>query len=346
MTQDVNRMIKLRSRPSGAIDDSVFEMSEAPIPEPADGQALVRNLYLSLDPTNRVWISDVPSYLPPVGLGEVMRAGGIGRVVSSKSSNFLEGQLVNGLLGWQDYALVGDGTNVVATPVPSGIDVPAELLIGVLGITGLTAYYGVEEIGKPLEGETVVVSAAAGAVGSIAGQLAKIRGARAVGIVGSEEKAEWITGELGFNAAINRRSPDWREQLAAACPSGIDVDFENAGGEIMDTVFGMLNLHARVVLCGLISQYNAETPPPGPANFPALLSRRVKLEGFIILDYFDRFPEMSAKLAQLVAEGKLKYRDTTVDGLENAPKALNMLFEGENVGKLLLKIADDAAVAA
>ena len=346
MRDDVNRTIKLRSRPVGEIDDSVFELSEEEVPEPGEGQALVRNLCLSLDPTNRVWISDTPSYLPPVGIGDVMRGLGVGRVVSSKSDDYAEGSLVSGLLGWQDYALVGEGTSAVGTPVPSDIEVPVEMLVGVLGITGITAYYGIEEIGQPQEGETVVISAAAGAVGSIAGQLAKIRGARAVGIVGSDEKAEWITGELGFNAAVNRRSPDWREQLAAACPGGIDVDFENAGGEIMDTVFGMLNFHARVVLCGLISQYNAEAPPPGPSNFPALLSNRVKLQGFIILDYLDHFPQATAKLAQWVAEGKIRYRDTTVEGLENAPGALRMLFDGENVGKLLVKVADDAAMAA
>ena len=210
MRDDVNRTIKLRSRPVGEIDDSVFELSEEEVPEPGEGQALVRNLCLSLDPTNRVWISDTPSYLPPVGIGDVMRGLGVGRVVSSKSDDYAEGSLVSGLLGWQDYALVGEGTSAVGTPVPSDIEVPVEMLVGVLGITGITAYYGIEEIGQPQEGETVVISAAAGAVGSIAGQLAKIRGARAVGIVGSDEKAEWITGELGFNAAVNRRSPPAR----------------------------------------------------------------------------------------------------------------------------------------
>jgi NADPH-dependent curcumin reductase CurA len=337
---DVNRRIKLRSRPTGRIDDSVFELVEEPVPEPDEGEALVRNLFVSLDPTNRVWISDVPSYLPPVEIGAVMRSGGLGRVVASRSDQYAVGDLVGGLVGWQDYVVAGRGEAALQT-LPSDLPVPHEMMLGVLGVTGYTAYFGME-IGQPKEGDTVVVSAGAGAVGSIAGQIAKIHGARAVGIVGSDEKCSLIVDELGFDAAVNRRDRDWREQLEKACPDGVDVDFENVGGEIMDQVFGMLNLRARVVLCGLISQYNeAERAAPGPTHFPVLLSKRVRLEGFIILDYWDRFPEATAQLAQWVSEGKLRHRDTVVEGLEKAPEAINMLFEGDNVGKLLVKVADD-----
>jgi NADPH-dependent curcumin reductase CurA len=338
MANDVNRRLLLRKRPSGLVGEDVFELVEEPKPSAGEGQAVVRNLYLSLDPTNRVWMSQ-DSYLPKVEIGAVMRGTGIGEVVESNADGYSAGDLVTGLLGWQDYAVIGGGDAIPAIPLPRDTGAPPEVMIGALGVTGFTAYYGVEKIGEPTEGETMVVSAAAGAVGSVAGQLGKIRGARVVGIAGTDEKCSWLVDELGFDAAVNRRDGDWREQLARACPNGVDVDFENVGGEIMDEVFGMLNLNARVVLCGLISSYNEEAPPPGPRNFPVLLMNRVRLQGFIIIDHFDIYPEAVAKLGQLLAEGKLKHRDTVVEGLENAPRALNMLFEGENVGKLIVKVA-------
>jgi NADPH-dependent curcumin reductase CurA len=340
MSSEVNRRIRLRARPEGRIDDSTFEMVEEAVPEPADGQALIRNLYLSVDPTNRVWIREEPSYLPPVGIGDVMRSGGLGRVVASNSDPFPEGSLVTGLLGWQDYVLVGEGQSTLAMALPQEIDAPLESLVGLLGITGLTAYFGVEDIGKPQEGETFVVSAAAGGVGSIAGQLAKLRGARAVGIAGGADKCAWLVDELGFDAAVDRHDSQWKKLLADACPDGVDVDFENVGGEIMDVVFGMLNMHSRVVLCGMVSQYNATEPPRGPRNFMRFISHRVRAQGFIIMDYLPQYQEASAKLAQWAAEGKIKHRDTVVEGLEKAPEAVNMLFEGENVGKLMVKVAE------
>lgn len=343
MSTEVNRRIRLRSRPAGRIDDTTFELVNEEVPVPGAGQALVRNLYLSIDPTNRVWIREEPSYLEPVAIGDVMRSGGIGRVVASSNDGFTEGDLVTGLLGWQDYVLVGEGQTTLAMPLPREIEAPIESLVGLLGITGLTAYFGIEDIGKPQAEETVVVSAAAGAVGSIAGQLAKLRGARVVGIAGGSDKCSWIVDELGFDAAVDRHDKRWRELLADACPDGVDVDFENVGGEIMDTVFGMLNLHARVVLCGLISQYNATEPVPGPTNFPRLLMHRVRMQGFIVIDYLPRYPEATAKLAQWAGEGKVKHRDTVVEGLEKAPEAVNMLFEGENVGKLMVKVGDGGA---
>ena len=342
MSTDVNRRIRLRARPEGRIDDTTFELVEEAVPEPGDGQALIRNLFLSIDPTNRVWIREEPSYLPPVEIGEVMRSGGIGRVVASKNDGFPVGSLVTGLLGWQDYVLAGEGESTLAMPLPEDIDAPLESLVGMLGLTGITAYYGIEEIGKPQGGETVVVSAAAGAVGSVAGQLAKLHGARVVGIAGGADKCSWLVDELGFDAAVDRHDPRWKELLREACPDGVDVDFENVGGEIMDQVFGMLNMHARVILCGLISQYNDKEPPRGPANFMRFVSHRVKAQGFIIIDYLPHFPEATAQLAQWASEGKVKHRDTVVDGLEKAPDAVNMLFEGENFGKLMVKVADDS----
>jgi NADPH-dependent curcumin reductase len=341
MSERVNRRIRLRSRPAGRIDDSTFELTEEEVPAPGDGQALIENLYISVDPTNRVWIRDEPSYLPPVAIGDVMRSGGIGRVVSSNNDGFAEGDLVTGLLGWQDYALVGEGQSTLAMALPRELDAPLEQLVGLLGLTGITAYFGIEDIGQPKEGETVVVSAAAGAVGSVAGQLAKLRGARVVGIAGGADKCSWLVDELGFDAAVDRHDSDWHAKLNAACLDGVDVDFENVGGEIMDAVFGMLNMHSRVVLCGLISQYNAADPEPGPTNFPRFVSHRVRLQGFIVLDYLPRYPEATAKLGQWAAEGKLKHRDTVVEGLEKAPDAVNMLFDGGNVGKLMVKVTKE-----
>ena len=333
-TATANRQIRLRERPEGRIDEHTFETVEEAMPEPAPGQALVRNLYLSIDPTNRAWIGEEPTYLPPVGIGEVMRAVGLGRVVSSQSDEYPEGALVTGLVGWQDYTLAG-GDGIPLTVLPE-LELPIECMLGALGVTGITAWFGVEEIGRPQEGETFVVSAAAGAVGSVAGQLAKLRGARVVGIAGGAEKCAWLVDDLGFDAAVDRHDAQWRKHLQAACPDGVDVDFENVGGEIMNAVFGMLNLNARVPLCGLISEYN-DDPQPGP-NLRRVLMNRVLIKGFIVLDWFDRFPEAITRLGALVAEGKVKDRHTIVEGLDQAPQACNMLFDGANLGKLIVKL--------
>jgi NADPH-dependent curcumin reductase CurA len=333
-TATANRQIRLRQRPDGRIDERTFEAVEDAVPEIGPGQALVRNLYLSVDPTNRAWIGEEPTYLPPVGIGEVMRSVGLGRVISSNSDAYPEGALVTGLVGWQEYTTAG-GEGIPLTVVPE-LELPLECMLGALGLTGVTAWFGIEDIGRPQEGETMVVSAAGGAVGSVAGQLAKLRGARVVGIAGGTHKCSWLVDELGFDATIDRHDPDWRTQLREACPDGIDVDFENVGGEIMNAVFGMLNLNARVALCGLISEYNDE-PQPGP-NLARALVNRVRIQGFIILDWFDRFPEAITSLGALVAAGKVKDRHTVIDGLERAPDALNMLFDGDNVGKLIVKL--------
>ena len=332
---DRNRRFLLRERPAGHIGPDTFELSEEVVPEISDGEALVRVDWISLDPTNRAWINDTPTYLPPVGIGEVMRAGGLGEVVASKNSNYPVGQTVQGLVGWQEYAVASDAMFLLPVNVAEGVSPSAYL--GALGTTGLTAWLGIRDIGKPQPGETVVVSAAAGAVGSVAGQLAKLSGARVVGIAGGPEKCTLLTDQLGFDAAVDHRADDWAAQLAAATPNGIDVDFENVGGDIMDAIFARLNIGARVALCGLISGYNSVHPPPGPRAFGNLLVQRATLQGFIVLDHFDRAPEAIGEISGLIAEGKLTALETVVEGFEQLPTAINMLFEGKNVGKLVVK---------
>ena len=338
MSQRLNRRFILRERPSGDFDPKVLQRVVEPAPKPGPGEALVRGLYLSLDPTNRIWMSEADSYLPPVPLGDVMRGGGVGVVVESNNPKFPVGAKVGGLLGWQDYAIVSDKGDALAQVIPGWLPVPLTATMGVLGVTGMTAYFGLLDIGKPKRGETVVVSAAAGAVGSIVGQIAKIVGARVVGIAGSKDKCDWLTKELGFDAAINRRDPDWRAQLKAACPMGVDVNFENAGGEIMEAVIDLMNLHGRVVLCGMISQYGKDDRRNvGPENFTEFLFKRIKLQGFIILDYVQRFPLAQLRMMWWIKRGLIKDRSTVVKGFDNAPQALTQLFTGANTGKLFVE---------
>lgn len=339
----MNRRFLLRERPSGDYDPKILERVVEPVPVPGPGQALVRNRYLSLDPTNRIWMSEAEGYLPPVALGEVMRGGAVGEVVASNSRKYPKGAKVAGLLGWQDYAIVSDTGGGLAQVIPGWLPVPLTATMGVLGATGMTAYFGLLDIGKPKPGETVVISAAAGAVGSIAGQIAKIYGARVVGIAGSRDKCEWLTRELGFDAAINRRDADWREQLAAACPKGVDVNFENAGGPILEAVLDLMNLHGRVILCGMISQYGQDEAATGPANFRHVLIRRLKIQGFIILDYIPRFPKAQLHMLWWLKRGRIKDHSTIVKGLDNAPQALTQLFRGENIGKLIVEIDEPPA---
>jgi NADPH-dependent curcumin reductase CurA len=335
---DSNRRFLLRSRPEGRITDDTFELVQESTPEIDDGQALIRNLWISLDPTNRMWISETPTYLPPVAIGEVMRAVGLGRVVASKHDGYQEGQLVQGLVGWQEWTVASDTAPLLPVPEVPGVSLSASL--GVLGATGLTAWVGLKDIGRPQPGETLVVSAAAGAVGSVVGQIAKIHGARVVGIAGGPEKCSLLTEQLGLDAAIDHRAPDWHDQLVAATPDGIDVDFENVGGDIMDAIIARLNIRARVVLCGMISGYNEAERPPGPRNFSNLLVQRVRLEGFIVLDHLHRIQEAVTELAGWMQEGKLKPLETVVKGFEQLPRAINMLFDGANTGKLVVHVAD------
>jgi hypothetical protein len=335
MATRVNRQWRLAARPVGSIKESDFEWVEQPAPEPAEGEMLVRNLYLSLDPANRAWMRETATYLPPVGIGEVMRGGTISLVEESRHPIFQAGDHVQGALGWQDYA-VTDGAGLV--PLPKDAPIPLTAYLGLFGHIGLTAYFGLLDIGKPQPGETLVVSAAAGAVGSLVGQIGKIKGCRVVGIAGSEEKCRWITEELGFDAAINYKAEPVLDGLKQHCPDGIDVDFENVGGEVLDAVLALINRRARIVLCGLISQYNAEEPVPGPYYFANVLVKRARIEGFIVLDYVSRSQEAIADLLTWYVEGKLRYRVDVVEGLEHAPRAINKLFDGSNVGKLIVKI--------
>jgi NADPH-dependent curcumin reductase CurA len=334
---DPNRRFILSSRPEGRITSDTFELVEEPVPDIKEGEALVRNEWISLDPTNRAWISDVPTYLPPVAIGEVMRGLGLGRVAASKHDAYREGQLVQGLVGWQEWTVASDAAPLLPVTELEGVSPSAYL--GALGMTGLTAWVGLKDIGRPQPGETLVVSAAAGAVGSVAGQIGKIKGARVVGIAGGPEKCALLTERLGFDAAVDYRASDWHEQLVAATPDGIDVDFENVGGEIMDAVFARLNLRSRVALCGLISGYNDAERPAGPRSFSNLLVQRVKLEGFIVLDHLGRIGEAIGDLAHWMREGKLQPLETVVEGFEQLPTAINMLFDGANTGKLVVRVA-------
>jgi NADPH-dependent curcumin reductase CurA len=331
-----NRQFRLARRPTGLVDADTFAFSTAPAPEPAEGEALVRTLYLSLDPTNRIWITDRDQYMPPVQIGEVMRGVGVGQVVASKNADLPVGTLVNGMLGWQDYSITGPANPLQA--LPSGLPVSIPAMMNVCGGTGLTAYFGLTELGAPKAGETLLVSAASGAVGSIVGQIGKLLGMRVVGITGGPEKCRHIKEELGFDAAVDYRAADWRAQLEAATPDGIDVDFENVGGDIMDAVLHRMNLNGRIVLCGLISSYNEGERALG--DFSILLMKRLTVRGFIILDYLPRFMEGGMQMIQWLMEGKLKHSETIVDGLENAPVVMNRLFDGDKLGKLLIKVAD------
>lgn len=341
MKNDVNRQFRLKARPVGRIKTSDFDLVREPIPEPKAGEALVRVLYLSLDPTNRIWMSDMDQYMPPVELGAVMRGGGVGVVVKSNSSRYRVGDHVSGLTGWQDYCIADEGANAMGV-LPQGLPVPLTAMLGACGMTGLTAYFGLLELGQPKAGETVVVSAAAGAVGSVVGQIAKIKGCRAVGIAGGADKCRFLTEELGFDAAVDYKRPDWKERLAEATPKGIDVNFENVGGEIMEAVMARMNLFSRMPLCGMISGYN--TDQPMRADFSPILMRRITVRGFIVIDFMAKYAEGAMQLAQWIAEGKLKHRETIVDGLEEAPVAVNRLFDGANIGKLIVKVADPASV--
>jgi hypothetical protein len=333
----VNRQWLLKSRPTGMVEPSNFEFQEAAVPEPGEGEFLVRNLYLSLDPAMRAWLTDVRSYVPPVQIGEVMRGGTVGRVVESHHPGFDQGDLVLGAFGWQDYAVSDGGGMMPVNKVPDGV--PPTMPLGVLGLTSLTAYFGLKEIGQPKEGDTVVVSGAAGATGSVAGQLAKHWGCRAIGIAGGSEKGEWLTNELGFDEAIDYKSEDVHKRLRELCPKGLDVFFDNVGGAILEAALGNLAMHARVILCGAISNYNAEAPA-GPRNYMNLLVRRSRMEGFVVFDYFPRTDEAMAELVPLVTSGKIRYREDIRDGLEAAPVALVDLYTGAHKGKLLIKIAD------
>lgn len=337
-----NRRIVLASRPKGPPTADNFRLEETQIPEPKEGEILLRTLYLSLDPYMRGRMNDAPSYAPPVNIDDVMVGGTVARVEASNNPKFAVGDLVQSMSGWQDYA-VSDGTGLARLdrdmPRPS-------LALGVMGMPGFTAYVGLLDIGEPKPGETVVVSAASGAVGSVVGQIAKLKGCRVVGVAGGADKCRYVVEELGFDACIDRHEPDLKENLAAACPEGIDVYFENVGGAVFDAVLPLLNVHARIPVCGRIASYNATSLPDGPDRTPALIGmllvRRIKMQGFIIFDHYEtRYKDFVRDMGAWLADGKIMYREDLVEGLENAPEAFMGLLEGRNFGKLVVRTAAD-----
>jgi NADPH-dependent curcumin reductase CurA len=338
MSQKINRQWRLAARPTGLIEKSDFEWCEEPVPTPGENELLVRNIYLSLDPANRGWVNEAGSYRAAVQIGEVMAGGTLGIVEASHHPRFREGDLVQGTLGWQMYAL-SNGKGLA--PLPQVTAVPLTAHMAVLGQIGVSAYFGLLDIGQPQAGETLVVSAAAGAVGSLVGQIGKIKGCRVVGIAGTDEKCQWLTETLGFDAAINYKTESVRKSLKQQCPDGIDIYFDNVGGEILEAALARINLRARIVLCGMISQYNATKRVPGPSNLARLITQRARMEGFLVTDYYKRFGEAVSDLAQWLAQGNIQYRVDIVEGLEQAPVAINRLFDGSNKGKLIVKISEE-----
>ncbi len=331
----MNRVVRLASRPVGMVVRDNFEFTEDAVPEPGEGEFRVKVEYISLDPAMRGWMAEGRSYVPPVQIGATMRAFAAGHVEASNHADYAEGDAVVGLFGVQHYA-ISDGKRVVKANTSLA---PLDAWVGGLGMPGVTAYFGLLEVGEAKEGDTVVVSAASGAVGSIVGQIAKIKGCRAVGIAGGAEKCSYIVDELGFDAAIDYKNDDLREAIKRTCPDGIDVSFENVGGDIMDAVLGRMNTFGRVAVCGLISMYNS-TEPPGPLlNLRSILVNRLKVRGFIVFDFAEKYGDALQALGQWHAEGKLKFRqDVREGGIDAFPDVLNLLYTGGNFGKLVLKL--------
>jgi NADPH-dependent curcumin reductase len=334
MTDLTNRQFLLAKRPVGAATRDTFTYQEIPVGQPVEGQILVKNEYLSLDPAMRGWMNEGKSYIPPVGLGEVMRALGVGKVIASSHPDFSVGDYVNGALGVQDYFLGAPRGFYKIDPTL----VPLPVYLSALGMTGMTAYFALLEVGTPKEGDTVVISGAAGAVGSIAGQIAKLKGCRVVGIAGGKEKCSYLIDELGFDGVIDYKNEDVLAGLKRECPKGVDVYFDNVGGDILDAVLSRLSFKARVVICGAISQYNNKEAVKGPSNYLSLLVNRARMEGFVVMDYADRYGAAGQEMAGWLAKGQLKSREDIVEGLQTFPEMLMKLFNGENFGKLILKV--------
>src|SRR6266849_2349281 len=337
MAGSVNRQILLKSRPEGAPGLDNFQLTESAIPEPGEGEVLTRTLYLSLDPYMRGRMSAAKSYAKPAAVGQPMVGGTVGEIVKSRNPSYAVGNVVLGYGGWQDYALSSGAGLRKLDPAAA----PVSTALGVLGMPGMTAYVGLLEIGRPKPGETVVVAAASGAVGSVVGQIAKIKGCRAVGIAGGTEKCHFVAGELGFDACVDHRAPDFAKRLEAACPKGIDVYFESVGGAVQQTVWPLLNDFARIPVCGLIAQYNARTPTPGPDMF-SVLRKRLLVRGFIVSDFAAKQADFLRDVSEWVRAGRLKYREDIVDGLEKAPASFLGLLQGKNFGKLLVRMTTRA----
>ncbi|MFC8384457.1 NADP-dependent oxidoreductase [Nocardia sp. NPDC057272] len=333
----MNRQWILVERPAGMVEETGFELRTAPAPTPGPGEALVRVVWLAFDPTQRGWLNDSPNYMDPVPLGAVMRAGGVGQVVESRNAEYAVGDWVCGMVGWQDYAIASGQGLLGLNVVPPGIDPKA--MLGIFGATGLTAYFGMIDIGRPSAGDIVLVSAAAGATGSIAGQIAKALGCRVVGIAGGSAKCAWVTDVAGFDACIDYKAEDVETKLRELAPDGVDVFFDNVGGAILDAGLAAIAERARIVVCGGISSgYEAGEPPPGPRNYLQLGLKRARMEGFIFLDYVDRFPEAFGRLHEWMTQGDIVYAEDVQEGFELAPAMLRGLFEGRNLGKQLLRI--------
>ena len=330
----MNHQFRLATRPVGLPKASDWSYVEEPIPEPKDGQILIKILFLSLDPAMRGWMNEGKSYIPPVGIGEVMRAGAAGRVIVSKNSAFTVGDHVVGALGIQEFA-VADGKGLTKVDVKLA---PLPVYLGTLGMPGMTAYFGLLDVGQPKEGNTVVVSGAAGAVGSVVGQIGKIKGCRVVGIAGGKDKCQYVVNELGFDACIDYKEEDVKKSLREQCPKGVDVYFDNVGGDILDAVLTQITCGARIVICGAISQYNNTTPVKGPSNYLSLLVNRASMRGMVVFDYASQYATAAKEMAGWMAAGKLKSREHIVEGLKTFPETLLMLFKGENQGKLVLKV--------
>ncbi|MCE3602849.1 NADP-dependent oxidoreductase [Massilia sp. P8910] len=337
----MNQQFRLAARPVGMPKRSDWEQTTEPVRDISDGEIVVKALYLSLDPAMRGWMNEGKSYIRPVAIGETMRAGGVGVVVASKSDKFAVGDTVSGGIGVQQYwvGAADDKAGNFYKIFPAMA--PLTTWLNTLGMPGMTGYFGLIESGQPKAGETVVVSGAAGAVGMTVGQVAKQLGCRVVGIAGGKEKCDFVVNELGFDACIDYKNSSVKDGLKEHCPDGVDVFFDNVGGEILDTVFTRINLRARIVICGAISQYNNTTPVKGPANYLSLLVNRARMEGIVVFDYADRYHVGVAAMAKWMKEGTFKSREDVVDGLENFPEALLMLFEGKNFGKLVLKVAEE-----
>ncbi|MFD1515594.1 NADP-dependent oxidoreductase [Halomarina rubra] len=334
--RDTNRVWLLAQRPDGRPDAECFEFVERDVPDPDRDEVLVRTLYMSVDPYMRGRMRDAESYADPWEVGEPMQAGVVGEIVASNHPRWEEGDVVTGNLQWADYAVAGGHELTRVDPDVA----PVSTALGVLGMPGRTAYFGLLDVGEPTPGDTVVVSGAAGAVGSVVGQIAKEAGCRVVGVAGAEEKVDWLTDELGFDAAINYEDEDVHGALREAAPDGVDVYFDNVGGPVTDAVFRELNVRSRVVVCGQIALYNATEVPTGPRKLTQLIQKRARVEGVLVSDYADRFAEATDRLGRWVNDGTVQYRETTTDGLENAPDAFLGLFDGVNVGKQVVKVAD------
>ncbi len=336
-----NRQFRLAARPVGVVKDSDWQQTEEALRELAEGEIVVQVLYLSLDPAMRGWMNEGKSYIRPVAIGEVMRAGGIGIVIASRSSKFVVGDTLSGLVGVQSYWIGAADDRMASFYKVDGKEMPLPKYLNALGMPGMTAYFGLLEVGLPKAGETVVVSGAAGAVGQTVGQVAKQKGCRVVGIAGGQEKCDFVVKELGFDACIDYKSGSVQEGLKTHCPNGVDVYFDNVGGEILDAVLTRINMKARIVICGAISQYNNTTPVKGPANYLSLLVNRARMEGIVVFDYADRYHKAVTEMAGWMRAGSFQSREDIVQGLENFPAALQMLFNGKNFGKLVLQVAQE-----